>query len=119
MKTKASILQDIKQLTKYSKDYEDSDSWTASGSNKIQNTLKLYRKAIIYLETNPRQEFVESQLVSSEKRLQHIVDGFSLWKKATPQMSGMDEKKAKQIYNAQMGVKAVKTQILNLKYILS
>jgi len=69
---------------------------------------------IMYMQTNPRPEFILSEITRLENKLDKIDAGFGIWFKPC----GLNDiKKAKITYNNELGAKKVKDQLKTLRYI--
>ena len=80
--------------------------------NKQLRFLKLIKT---YLESNPRPEFVQSELETITMRIGRIDEGYLVWAAGRAITSYKDPKKA---YTNEMGLPQLKEQMKTLKYIL-
>ena len=91
-------------------------------TKKAERLYKKMNKQIIwlkhikrYLESNPRPEFVQSELETIIMRIGRIDEGYLIWAAGRAITSYKDPKKA---YTNEMGLPTLKEQMKTLKYIL-
>ena len=82
--------------------------------------LKFLRNVLLYLETNPREEFLTKQLDSLNKQLEAIPEKFQTWIKevGVTQYKDKTETQLKAIFQKEMDLKKVKEQASFLNFIL-
>lgn len=83
-------------------------------AKSLRKELAFYKTFILYLEINPRKEYLDQQLEAVLKRLQLLEDRFYAWRAGKPR--GMAELKAK--YRAEVGIPTLKQQIKTLKFLV-
>ena len=77
---------------------------------------KELREVIMYLETNPNELFIKSEIVRVNKVIQAKLDGFDYWSKNICDKS-VEVNKRKSIFNSQMGLTGLRRQLKQLKFI--
>ncbi len=77
------------------------------------------RKIKYYLETEPTEQFVASEIKRLEDKLQVIDIGFPAWLERRQEKFTKSEKQWRNEYNKEMGTKNLTTQLDNLKFILT
>lgn len=78
----------------------------------------LYRSAVQYLETNPREEFILNELARQNLRVDQIKDGYSDWIRANP-YDHASMKEPQKAYERSVDLAGVKRKIKFLKFLLS
>lgn len=114
MKTKQEVSKEISELE-------------AKGANKklfkpseytaLCSRVAFLRSVSNYLESEPRQEFVEKQLQDLQNKVKLIGEGFQEFLDCRPK-DNKDNKQIKAEYNSQMGLNHINKQIKILNYIL-
>lgn len=77
---------------------------------------KELREVIMYLETNPNELFIKSEIVRVNKVIQAKLDGFDYWSKNICDKS-VEVNKRKSMFSSQMGISNLKKQLKQLKFI--
>lgn len=77
------------------------------------------RQIKYYLETEPTEEFVKSEVARLEEKLRVIDEKFPAWLSRQKDQYSMSEKQWRNAYNKEMGVKITSNQLDNLKFILA
>lgn len=97
---------------------EDADP---RGISKARKRMTLLKEVVLYLESNPNKEFVESEQAKISERIRKIKSEFPAWKKAQTKefLQSMTETKQKSKYHLDMGLKTLNSQLQTLNYILS
>lgn len=88
---------------------------------QLARQLEYVDTVIKYLETEPREGFVEKELQRVQDRLISVYDGFDTWKSKNPDMVARvlrTKTKLENYYHNQMGVPELRKQEDMLKYIL-
>jgi len=85
----------------------------------IKNELKVQKNCLLYLETEPTEDFVKKQLAETVKRKKIVIDGFFAWTKSITDHNGATESKLKSRYNTLFGLKKLTEQVKYLKIILN
>lgn len=112
MKTIQEIQKEIVDIEKFCATDRATKRQMASGAKRIENL----RSCIMYLETNPSQEFMLKQLAQLKDKVSIINSGFSSWKSNNPKDAEVNNPKSK--YETMMGLKTIKSQIKNLNYMI-
>lgn len=115
MKTTLEVKNEIEknriELKEYPKDI------FKSKHNKITKEIKRLYSMQLYLETNPKEEFIKADLKRLRARKKNIDEGFAAWlENYIPSKVGANKKS---IYRKEMGLKDIEAQIKNLSYLLS
>ena len=82
---------------------------------RLNKQIKFLKFIKTYLETNPRPEFVQSELETITIRIGRIDEGYLVWAAGRAITAYKDPKKA---YTNEMGLPQLKEQMKTLKYIL-
>lgn len=114
MKTAEEISKKIKIIeTKDKRELSDKDI------RKLKTELCFLRKVLMYLDTNPSESFIASELTRKQGSLDTINDSFEVWVKHNPdKIVNIKPAQQRSKYNTEMGVSKIKKQIKTLKFIL-
>ena len=83
-------------------------------AKKIKSRLKILKDCVMYLETNPRDEFIKENYDNLKKRIEIIDSRFNEWFKAI----GFKPKNPKTTWNKLNNMSLLKFQLYVLKYYL-
>jgi len=109
LKSEISVIEtDLKEL---------GDDATTRETNKAHRGLVAARTAILYLESNPRQEFIESEIARIQGLMVSKTKQFDQWK-STLQSGSYDPTKYKSMFRKEVGITNFEKQIKTLVYIL-
>lgn len=109
MKTILSLTSEINDIQKECADQKEiADSYL----NKMHKRVRMLLECIIYLESNPRKEFIEQMLDDSQKKLKLIRSACPKWDEK------LDIKKLTREYEKTEGVKKINEQIKLLRFLL-
>jgi hypothetical protein len=121
MKTTKEIEKEIKQNTeeiiRLNKDIDErievkrNKSWV----KQLKKKNALLKHLVLYLKTNPREEFVKQELSSIKLKISSVENRFSEW------YQGKEGKfkNPRSAFKTQMGIPLLKEQEKTLKYLLS
>jgi len=110
MKTVAEIDKEITDLIKLVEKKDRKEQL------KVQNKISFLRKAKLYLESNPRLEFIQSQKEDCLKHIKSIETNFELWKIGRCLSTYKDVYAS---YCSQMDMGNYKSQLKYLEYLLA
>lgn len=82
---------------------------------KVKRDITFLQQIKLYLETNPRSKFIQSQIELVQKRIEKMDDDYYSWtvgRNLSKYANPKDE------FHNQMGLSIMKAQIKALKYIL-
>jgi len=79
------------------------------------NRMKFLNMCLLYIESNSRKEFIESQLSEIESRIENIGSHYEEWKVGRNLTKYRDPYKA---YLSEMNLSHFKAQLKTLKFIL-
>lgn len=114
MKTIPELKKEISDLEEKGK---SKSLFTPNEYKKMGKECEFLRSCLLYLETNPREDFLKSSLNSLLEKKQKIKDGFVEYQKYRP-YDGKNESGQKAEYNSLMQVTTLYSQIRTLQYIL-
>lgn len=124
MKTIQEVKQEIEDVIKEANeltllDFEGDTKKMTRYRNKLSDKVSFMRTVVMYLEDEPRQEFVqkEHERLTEKKRL--IDEGYLVWKKNEPADIHKTEDKWIARYHQVMDVATVNAQLRMLTYILN
>jgi len=118
MKTPEQINNEIEAIKASFKDDKGKIPYRNKGVITATNKqIRLLLQCKSYLETNPREAFVESELARIERTITIYDSRFEQWQKNTPKalFEGKDPRK---FYESINEYSALKNQIKTLKYLL-
>ncbi len=85
---------------------------------KLSKRLEYLNGIKFYLESQPSENFLKSNLNEIKKRIASLSSGFGEWLKSVDKKDS-DPKKLKTRFNTEMGLGKMKNQIKTLEFILS
>lgn len=114
-----SIIANLKSDVEKLLDIKPTRLRTMISSEKLQikKSLGKLNTAIVYLETYPSPEFIESQLQKLKRQLQNREQGFDAWLNSELRSGSAFSLRSK--YNTEMNIPHLKKQIEMLEFILS
>lgn len=115
MKTISDINLEIDEIINTLK--ENKSILTKSETAKLKKRIGYLRTIIMYLETEPNEEFIRSNIRKLKGLLAAKESQYSYWLKNVAPI-GLSDKKYKSIYKSEHNLNNVKTQIKNLEFIL-
>ena len=114
MKTPDDIQRDIDDLLLQ---YKDAVNFLdGPRMRKTEKSLNLHRQYKRYAQTLPSQKFLEEELKRLQKRLQFILDGYDSWLKHNQIPTSV--KNPQKLYESEMDVPKIKSQIKSMEYLL-
>jgi len=114
MKTPEDIQIDIDDLLLQ---YKDAVNFSdGPRMRKAEKVLNLHRQYKRYSETFPSQKFIEKELIRLQKKINLISDHYPAWLKNNQLL--VDCKKTRQLYDTEMGVNKIKSQIKSMEHLL-
>lgn len=118
MKKIKELKAEVSELRKvrYDKmDYEAGESLRKKNGKRVS----LLNKCIMYLETDPTEEFVKKQIKETFSTIQHLNEGFADWKNGSEDMKSLTDPEARRIFSSETGLAKLKMQLKVLKFILN
>ena len=112
MKTKQQLRDQINDIINSMNPFEE----TERTLKKARRRISFLYQCSLYLETNPNESFVDSQLKQCLNKLAVIHDRFPTWYQNNPAMQNVPNPRT--IYNREMNVRQIKTQAATLAFIL-
>ncbi len=112
----------MKTLNEISKEIEDLTNkgielnGVTKQKNRIRKRLAVLFKCKIYLESSPTVDSIKNQLNETKRRIKITEEGYWVWIKENA-TKGYKNPKTK--YATEMGLKGLKQQFSNLKYLIS
>lgn len=103
-----------KEIASYMLDSELKDD---RGKKAIGRKIKDLREVIMYLETNPNESFIKSEISRISSIIKAKSDGYQYWTKNICEKN-IDVSKRKSLFNSQLGITSLKKQLKKLKYII-
>lgn len=113
MRTIEAIRKEIQEEEKFAATPNATKRQMEKSAKRIENL----RACILYLETNPTEQFMNKQLTQLKKNVDVINSGFGAWRRNNPKDAEVSNPKSK--YETMMGMKTIKAQIKNLNYLLA
>lgn len=114
MKTIQELKEDIESL----KD-TDLNKLTKRQRSALEKKVDTINKAVLYLERNPKEEFVQKQLEDVQKKIEYAESPKNIkeFMKFNPSICGLKESKA--AFQKECGLLKLKQQKQMLNYLLS
>jgi len=84
--------------------------------NRIQNKIDFLNTIILYLESNPREEFLQSEKLRLEKQGDNIEDNFDKWILADSSRKHLE--KPRKVYYKEMKLDDVLKRLKTINYLL-
>jgi protein subunit release factor A len=111
------ILENTQKITRLNKDIDERIEVKRKKSQvkqlKKKNTL--LKQLVLYLKTNPREEFIKQELSSVKQKIDSIENKFGEWYEGKEGK----HKNPRSTFKTQMGIPILKEQEKTLKYLLS
>ena len=82
---------------------------------KAEKRVLFLRKCAAYLESGPKEEFIQKSIGDLRLRLISISEQYKVWKEAG---NGAGKANPYTVYKREMGVKKIKDQIATLNFLL-
>ena len=112
MKKLKTITDELKELIREA---------SAEKDPKVKKKLKLripfLRMCVMYVESNPSDDFINSEIERINNRIEKISDGFEYWK-TLPREKEVGDKKLLTFYYKEMGVPKLRRQLQALRFLL-
>ena len=109
MKTIERIDEEITQAQTALKNCESREA------KRLTEKIAALRRCRLYLESNPRPEFIKETIGTIKGRLMSIEEKYHLWY----QYKGSRVRNPKAAYNTEMKVKTLEAQLKTLEYLMS
>lgn len=87
-----------------------------SAYKKLGKQAAVLRQCLHYLETNPKEDFIRTQIEFVEKKLRVVDEGYSTWARENDTSKFKNPLSA---YHSFMGKSVLDFQLKSLKYILN
>lgn len=116
MRTIESIDQDILELSEQARRLDK--YMEEKAYNKLLKQIQRLRFCRMYLESNPNEPFIESEIVRLDKLVKRLEEQFPAWSDDLPSELNGDRTKAKAWYNKEMGILKMKKEMAMLRFIL-
>jgi len=92
------------------------EDFTIPQKKRVGERVKFYKFVIAFLESEPKEEDLKTQLEEVKRKIKVIINGIGQWKANTPESKLL--KNAESAYNNEMGLAGYRKQEKTLKYIL-
>ena len=118
---KKEITEVIKEMKSVSENFDFNEKQRGRETKKLSRKLEILKECKMYLETNPRQEFVNEE----KERLTRIIalyessERFDSWKRSILVTLKTTPKNIRAYYLKEMGVPDLKQSLKTIEYILS
>ena len=111
MKTPEQVKKEIEELILQKKDAK-----TYRALKKINNKIEDLKTIVLYLETNPSEEFIKSEKARLEKQVDAIEDNFQKWLNSGS--SRRHSEKPLKVYYKEMKLEEVTKRLKTINYLL-
>lgn len=108
------ITTEIKKEIDQTLKYYEKDHYTRE-AKRAGKRVALLTKCLYYLETNPKEEFIDESIALVKKQIDFIKQGYNAWINSTPEARGL--KKPKAAYESEMGLKNLRQQLATLIFL--
>lgn len=117
MKSKSDLKKEIEELNaERIKGLKTSPPMKTVEMNRILNRVSLLKTCVMYLESNPQEEFIKCEIERVKDRIDKISDGF--YHPNKDNMALKDFGKLKKDFEKLYNVPKLKVQLSTLKFIL-
>ena len=107
MKTKKEVDSDIKDLFESQRDSADKKK------KLLQKEIDDLKTVRTYIGTNPRQEYIETEIVRIKNKIEVLESQYGYWL----EVNRAKHKNPPTAYNTESGISILKKQLKTLKYI--
>jgi len=92
------------------------DAKNDRATNKILNRIDFLKTIILYLETNPKEEFLQSEKLKLEKQIDNIDANFNAWILSDSSRKHLE--KPLKTFHKEMKIEDVKKRLKTINYLL-